>query len=137
MKIKEIMTREVEVIHPTDSLQTAAQKMRDRDVGLLPIYDGNQLTGVITDRDLIVRAIAAGMDPRAMFGRELMTSPVIFCYEDQDVEEAARMMHENQIRRLLILNRADQHLVGVLSLGDLAVNSDDKVSAKVLHGVSE
>ena len=136
MKLKEIMTRDVEVIHPDDSLQTAAQKMRDRDVGFLPVCDGDRLAGVVTDRDLIVRVIAEGMDPKAMIGRDLVTAPVIYGFEDQDVDEAARTMQENQIRRLVILNR-DKRLVGVVSLGDLARNRPPDQSGEVLQSVSE
>ena len=136
MKLKEIMTRDVEVIHPHDSLQTAAQKMRDRDIGFLPVCDGDRLVGVVSDRDIIVRVIAEGMDPKAMIERDLVTAPVIYCFEDQDVDEAARIMQENQIRRLVILNR-DKRLVGIVSLGDLARNRPADRSGEVLQSVSE
>jgi CBS domain-containing protein len=136
MKLKEIMTRDVEVIHPDDSLQTAAQKMRDRDIGFLPVCDGDRLAGVVTDRDLIVRVIAEGTDPTATMGRNLATAPVIYCFEDQEVDEAAQIMQENQIRRLVILNR-DKRLVGVVSLGDLAMNRPADQSGEVLQSVSE
>ena len=72
-----------------------------------------------------------------MLGREFVTSPATYCFEDEDVDEAARLMHDNQIRRLVILNRGDNHLIGVISLGDLAINVDDKTSGKVLQSVSE
>ena len=136
MKLKGIMTRDVEVIHPDDSLQTAAQKMQDRDIGFLPVCDGDRLVGVVSDRDIIVRVIAEGMDPKAMIGRDLVTAPVIYCFEDQDVDEAARIMQDNQIRRLVILNR-DKRLVGVVSLGDLARNRPADRSGEVLQSVSE
>ena len=136
MKLKEIMTHDVEVIHPDDSLQTAAQKMRDRDIGFLPVCDGDRLIGTVTDRDMIVRVIAEGRDPKAMMGRNLATAPVIYCFEDQSVDEAARIMQENQIRRLVILNR-DKRLVGVVSLGDLAMNRPPDQSGEVLQSVSE
>jgi CBS domain-containing protein len=137
MKLKEIMTSDVEVIHPNDTLQTAARKMRDRDIGFLPVCDGDRLIGVLSDRDLIVRALAEGMDSKAMIGRELVTSPAIYCFDDQSVDEAAKLMHDNQIRRLVILHRGDKRMVGVVSLGDLAVNVDDKVSGDVLQSISE
>lgn len=136
MKLKEIMTQVVEVIHPDDSLQTAAQKMRDRDIGFLPVCDGDRLIGTVTDRDMVVRAIAEGRDLKAMIGRDLVTATVIYCFEDQDVDEAARIMQENQIRRLVILNR-DKRLVGVVSLGDLAMNRPPDQSGEVLQSVSE
>ena len=136
MKLKEIMTSEVEVIHPNDTLQTAASKMHDRDIGFLPVCDGDRLIGVLTDRDLITRALAEGMESKAMLGRDLVTSPAIYCFEDQSVDEAAKLMHDNQIRRLVILSR-DKRMVGVVSLGDLAMNIDDKKSGDVLQSVSE
>ena len=137
MKLKEIMTRDVEVIQPNDNLQTAAQKMRDRDIGFLPVCDGDRLVGVLTDRDVIVRAMAEGMESKAIVGRDLVTSPAIYCFDDQSVDEAAKLMHDNQIRRLVVLNRGNKRMVGVVSLGDLAVNVGDKLSGDVLQSVSE
>lgn len=136
MKLKEIMTRNVEVIHPDDTLQTAARKMQDRDIGFLPVYDGDELIGVLTDRDLIVRALRIGTDPKTILGRDLVTSPAIYCFEDQNIDEAARLMHDNQIRRLVILKRGNMKLAGVVSLGDLAMNVDDEMSGEVLQSVS-
>jgi CBS domain-containing protein len=136
MKLNQIMTGDVEVIHPDDTLETAAQKMRDRDIGFLPVCDGDRLIGVLTDRDLITRALAEGMESKAMLGRDLVTSPAIYCFDDQSVDEAAKLMHDNQIRRLVILSR-DKRMVGVVSLGDLAMNIDDKKSGDVLQSVSE
>ena len=136
MKVKEVMTREVEFIQPNNSLQTAAQKMRDRDVGFLPVYEGDELVGVVTDRDIVIRGIVGGMNPDAIVGREMVTSPVIHCFDDQDVEDAARLMRQNQIRRLIVLDRNNNQLVGVISLGDLAGTVNDKTSGKVLQGIS-
>jgi CBS domain-containing protein len=136
MKIKEIMTHDVEIIHPNDTLQAAARKMRDRDIGFLPVYDGDELVGVLSDRDIIIRAIAEGMDPKAKVGRALVTAPAIYCFEEQSVDDATDLMHDNQIRRLVILSRGDNQLAGVISLGDLAMNVDDKVSGEVLQSVS-
>ena len=136
MKVKEVMTREVEFIHPNDSLQTAAQKMRDRDVGFLPVYEGDELVGVVTDRDIVIRGIVGGMNPDAILGREMVTSPVIHCFDDQDAEEAARLMRQNQVRRLIVLDRNNNQLAGVISLGDLAGTVNDKTSGKVLQGIS-
>jgi CBS domain-containing protein len=136
MKLKQIMTQKVTTIHPDDTLQTAARIMRDRDVGFLPVYEGNELIGVLSDRDIVVRAIAEGMDPKAKLGRDLVTSPAIYCFEDQSVDDATDLMHDNQIRRLVILDRKTKQLVGVVSLGDLAMNVEEKVSGEVLQSVS-
>ncbi len=137
MKLSEIMTREVVTIGPDDTLQTAAKKMRDRDIGFLPVCDGENLLGVLSDRDITIRALADGMDVAVMLGRDLMTAPAIYCFEDQDVDEAARIMQENQIRRLLVLSRDDKRLVGVLSLGDLAMKSNTDRSGEVLQSISK
>lgn len=137
MKLSEIMTRDVAVLQPDDSLQFAAKKMRDRDIGFLPVCDGEDLLGVISDRDITIRALADGMDVSIMLGRDLMTSPAIYCFDDQDVSEAAKIMEENQIRRLVVLGREDKRLVGVISLGDLARNETADRSGKVLQKVSE
>lgn len=137
MKLSEIMTSDVVVIQPDDSLQSAAKKMRDRNIGFLPVCDGEELLGVLSDRDITIRALADGMDVNVMLGRDLMTTPAIYCFEDQDVSEAAKIMSENQIRRLVVVSRDAKHVVGVISLGDLARNNPIDVSGKVLQKVSE
>lgn len=137
MKIIEIMTREVEIVQPDDTVQLAARKMRDRDVGFLPVCDGDTLMGVLTDRDLTIRALAEGMDTTVMLSRDLMTTPAIHGFDDQDVSEAARLMEENQIRRLVILSRDDESVVGIITLGDIARHSTTKLSGRVLQKVSE
>jgi CBS domain-containing protein len=137
MKLSEIMTREVEIIQPDDTLHTAAQKMRDRDIGFLPVCDGENLMGVLSDRDITIRALADGMDINVMLGRDLMTAPAIYCFDDQDVTEAAKIMGDNQIRRLVILARANERVVGVVSLGDLARKGITDISGQVLQKVSE
>ena len=137
MKLSEIMTRDVAVLQPDDSLQFAAKKMRDRNIGFLPVCDGEVLIGVLSDRDITIRALAEGMDVNIMLGRDLMTAPAIYCFDDQDVSEAAKVMAENQIRRLVVLSRDDKRLVGVVSLGDLARNEPADRSGQVLKKVSE
>jgi CBS domain-containing protein len=137
MKLSEIMTREVEIAQPDDSLQSVAKKMRDRDIGFLPVCDGEVLLGALSDRDITIRALADGMDVNIMLARDLMTTPAISCFEDQDVREAAKIMEENQIRRLVVLSRDGKSLVGVISLGDLARNGTANLSGKVLQKVSE
>jgi CBS domain-containing protein len=103
MLLKEIMTSDPECIFPDDTLQEAARKMRDLDIGPLPVCGANKsLSGMITDRDIIIRAVAEGKDPRTTPVREAMTGEIIACFEDQD---AARTMQERQVRRLVVLNR--------------------------------
>lgn len=137
MLIKDVMTRHVECVSPEDTLQAAATKMRDLDVGPLPVCgpDG-KLAGLVTDRDITVRATAAGKDPRTCKVRDAMTADVVFVYEDQDTDEAARQMREKQIRRVVVLNR-DKKLCGIVSLGDLSVDADRRQAGDVLKDVSE
>jgi len=137
MKLKELMTREVAVVKPSDTLQTAAQKMRQRDIGFLPVCENDRLVGVISDRDLAIRATADGLDPKTATVDQLKTPGVVWCYEDQSVEEAARLMKEKQIRRLAVLDRNDKRLVGVVALGDIATNGTAQVSGEILEKVSE
>jgi CBS domain-containing protein len=137
MKLKDIMTKEVEVVHPDQSLKDAAQKMRIRDIGFLPVSDGDRVLGVVTDRDIILRSTAEGTDPNTPIGKDFITTPVVYCFEDDDVEDAAKTMEEHQIRRVAILSRDDNRLVGVVSLGDIAKSGTKKTSAEVLQSVSE
>ena len=137
MQLKDVMTREVEVISPEASLEEAAGKMDQLDVGPLPVCDGGRLVGLVTDRDITVRATAAGKDPRTTRVREAMTTDVLSCFEDQDVQEAARLMEAQQVRRVPVLDRAGR-LVGIVSLADLAVETGDaRLGGEVLEGVSE
>lgn len=137
MKLSEIMTQDVEIIQPDDTLRLAAQKMKDRDIGFLPVCDGDSLMGVLSDRDLAIRALADGMDINVMLGRDLMTTPALYCFDDQDVTEAAKVMGDNQIRRLVILGRDSERVVGVISLGDLVRRGITDLSGQVLQKVSE
>lgn len=137
MLVRDIMTPEVEVVRPDATLMEAARRMRDLDVGLLPVGDGRQVLGMLTDRDIAIRAVAEGRDPRTTPVREVMTEETISCYDDQDVTEAARLLEQKQLRRLLVLDRSKQ-LVGVVSLGDLALKGGkQKLSGGVLEAVSE
>lgn len=122
MKLSEIMIRDVEIIQPDDSLQLAAKKMKDRNIDFLPVCDGSELLGVLSDRDLTIRALAEGIDVNVMLSRDLMTTPAIYCYEDQDVSEAAKVMQDKEVNQLVILSRADDRVVGVISLKDLNRN---------------
>ena len=106
MLVKEIMTHNAEVISPGDTLEQAARKMDELNIGPLPVCEGNRVVGILTDRDITVRATAAGCDPKAVLVYEAMSHDVIFCHEDEDVQEAARLMKEKQVRRLLVMNRA-------------------------------
>jgi CBS domain-containing protein len=122
MQIREIMTEAPELVSADASAMEAAEKMRELDVGSLPVCDGERLQGVLTDRDIAVRLVAEGLNASSTRVSEIMTPEVAYCFDDQTLEEAATLMEAEQIRRLPILNR-DKRLVGMLSLGDLAVRT--------------
>ena len=138
MLVKEVMTKGVECARPRDSVADAAGKMKKLDVGALPVCgDNDKLAGMITDRDITVRATADECDPADTCVSDVMTPDIVYCFEDQDVTEAARIMEDKQIRRLVVLNR-DKRLVGIVSLGDLAVRTgDDQLSGEALEQISE
>jgi len=137
MLVSEVMTRRVECINPDANLQEAAAKMKSLDIGPVPVCDNDRLVGMVTDRDITVRATAEGEDPKVIRVRDIMTPEVVWCFEDEDVGEASRKMKEKQVRRLLVLNR-DKRLVGIVSLGDLAIETgDEKLTGKTLEAVSD
>jgi CBS domain-containing protein len=137
MQLREVMTRNVETVRPDASLEEAARKMDDLNVGPLPVCDGDRLVGLVTDRDITVRATAAGKDPSSTPIREAMSQDLVYCYEDQDVQDAAQLMQDKQIRRVPVLNR-QQRMVGIVSLGDIAAEGrDDRMSGETLGRVSE
>ena len=138
MLVKEIMTRRVECVRPDATLQEAARKMRDLDVGPLPVCgDDDRLAGVLTDRDITVRATADGRDPTRTPVREAMTPDVVYVFEDQDARDAADTMAAHQIRRVLVMNR-DKRLVGIVSMADIAVDAGKEARpADTLREVSQ
>jgi len=138
MQVAEVMSRGVECTHPKATLQMAAQKMRELDVGDLPVCgQQDKLVGMLTDRDIVVRAVARGDDPRTCLVSDCMTPKVIYCFADQDVVEAAHLMRDNKVRRLVVLDR-DKQLAGIVSLGDLALDTGDMaLVGSTLEGVSE
>ena len=136
MQLRDVMTKDVEAISADATLEEAARKMKELDVGPLPVVDDGTVIGVITDRDITVRATAHGSDPKTSRVRDAMTSDVVSCFEDEGVEAAARVMSEKQIRRLLVLTR-EKKLVGIVSLGDLAIEAGDDLAGEVLEDVSQ
>jgi CBS domain-containing protein len=137
MKVKDIMTSNVECVWPEDTLQEAALKMKEMGIGPLPVCDRLHIVGMLTDRDIAIRGVAAGRDPRSTKVRDVMTCEVIRCFEDEEVEEAERLMQSRQVRRILVVNR-DERLVGIVSLGDLAAETGNPQRVgEVLQDVSE
>jgi CBS domain-containing protein len=137
MKISEILTPDPQCVTPETTLARAAQKMKALDVGMLPICEKDQLVGTITDRDITVRAVAEGYNPSTTTVREAMTRKMVYCFDDEDITEAALLMESRQVRRLPVINR-DKRLVGIVSLGDLAVRTHrERLVGEVLEGISE
>jgi CBS domain-containing protein len=134
MMIRDVMSRDVKVASPKDTLQHAAQLMRDIDAGALPIGENDRLVGMLTDRDITIRAVAQGKAPQCPVG-EVMSPDIKYVYEDESVEDAARNMGELQMRRLPVLDRG-KRLVGIVSLGDLALTETDS-AGEALKEVSE
>lgn len=117
--ISDVMTRDITVISPQDNVQRAAQIMREWDIGVLPVHDGQRLVGMITDRDITIRATPTGQPPDQIKVADVMTDEVLWCYEDQMVGEVLQQMGDEQIRRIPVLDR-NMQLVGIVSLGDIA-----------------
>ena len=137
MLLRDMMTTHIEDIPADATLVQAAEKMKLLDIGAIPVRENDRLVGMITDRDIAVRAVAEGRDPRQVPVRDAMSRDIVFCYEDQSVESAAKLMEEKQIRRLPVFDRSGR-AIGMVSLGDLAVRShDDRLSAEVLERVSK
>jgi CBS domain-containing protein len=135
MKVSEVMSPRVEVLRPEDTLTAAAEQMRKLDVGSMPVCDGRRVLGMLTDRDIVVRAVASQLDPRTTQAQACMSEGVEWCFEDDDVEEAAQLMADRQIRRLLVLNR-EKDLVGFVSLGDVARSDRPGLSGRALDEIS-
>ncbi|MDP3619372.1 MAG: CBS domain-containing protein [Ramlibacter sp.] len=119
-QLKDVMTHSVIVISPDSTITEAAQQMRDGDFGLLPVGENDRMIGAISDRDIVIRAVAEGLDGKTTV-RDVMTDGIRWCYEDQSIDEAATLMSEHQIRRLPVINR-EKRLVGIVALGDLAAD---------------
>jgi CBS domain-containing protein len=128
------MTRDVRLATPDQTIQDAAKMMSDVDAGVLPVGENDRLVGMITDRDIAVRAVAQGKGPDTPV-REVMTADVKYCFEDEDTDQVARNMGDQQVRRLPVVNR-DKRLVGILSLGDLAVMQGGQPAGEALTDIS-
>lgn len=134
-QLKDVMSRDVKMVTPETTIREAAQQMRDGDFGMLPVAENDRMIGAISDRDIAVRAVADDKDPATPV-REVMTAGVCWAYEDDPVDVAARIMSERQVRRLPVVDR-DKRLVGIVSLGDFAVQRDDREpAAEALSGIS-
>jgi CBS domain-containing protein len=135
MQIREIMSQPVELVAPDDSIMEAAKAMADCDCGALPVGENDRLVGMITDRDIAVRAVAKGSPPDTPVS-QAMSKEVLYCFEDDDVKSVAKNMSNIQVRRLPVVTR-DKKLVGILSLGDLARKSEPRTAGEAMKGIAE
>lgn len=134
--VKDVMTKDLEIISPGDTLKAAAEKMRELSVGPLPVCDGDNLKGIITDRDIVVRAVAMGKDPNNTRVMDAMTDDVEYVFENDSIDVAAKKMREEKIRRVLVINQ-DKRLVGIVALGDIVEAMDAEEAGKTLESISE
>jgi CBS domain-containing protein len=135
MNVSEVMSREVRVGHPRQSINEVAQIMADIDAGFVPVGENDRLVGMITDRDIAIRAVAAGKGPHTAV-REVMTHDVKYCYEDDEIADVAQNMAELRVRRLPVLNR-DKRLVGIVALGDIAIATGPEPTGAAVEAISQ
>ena len=136
MKIAECMSRDVQIVKPDQPIREAAQFMLRADAGSMPVCDGDRLVGMVTDRDIAVRAVAEGRGPDSPV-REAMTDHVDYCYDDDEIEEVAMRMSDSQVRRFPVISRQDNRLVGIVSLGDLSRSEQSEAAQVALDGVTD
>jgi CBS domain-containing protein len=136
MKIADCMTRDVEVVTPEQPIREAASFMLRADTGSLPVSEGDRLVGMVTDRDITVRAVAEGRGPDTPV-RDVMTDHLVYCFEDDEVEEVAMKMSDAQVRRMPVLDRSSQNLVGIVSLGDISRSDQSEAAAVALDGITD
>lgn len=135
--IADVMSRDVTSVSPDESIRRAAELMEDLDVGALPVTEGQRLVGMITDRDITIRATAAGLGPEETQVAEIMTDDICHCYEDQDTEEVMQDMRDIQVRRVPVVSRDSHVLVGIVALADLVESeTDDSKTAQTLLEIS-
>ncbi|MDQ9169470.1 CBS domain-containing protein [Oxalobacteraceae bacterium R-40] len=137
-RISEVMTRNVQAVSPGDTIRRAAQIMDELNVGSLPVCDGERLIGMVTDRDITVRAVSAGLAPDGAMVDDVMSTDVRWCFEDQPLDDVMQQMADTQIRRIPVISHDSAHrLVGIVSLGDLATRTDNDQSGQGLQQMVE
>lgn len=135
MQVSEVMTRSVDLVSPNMQIKDAAVRMRDDNIGALPVGENDRLVGMVTDRDIAVRAVADNRTPSQTAVRDVMSEKVFYCFDDNDLMEAARLMAKHQVHRLPVLNR-EKRLIGIVALADLARVSD-QAAKEAVRGISE
>lgn len=135
-QVSDVMTREVRSLPPTETVLKAAQAMKELDVGVIPVCDGQNLVGMVTDRDIVLRSVAEDCIAHDTPLSKVMTQDAVSCFEDQSIDEAAQAMRDAQVRRMPVVDR-QKHLVGMLSLGDVATKADEQQAGEALEDISE
>jgi CBS domain-containing protein len=135
MKVKDVMHPGVHWVEPGTSITEIARLMRDEDIGAVPVGENDRLVGMVTDRDIVCRGIAEGIDCSTMTAGDVMTSGIIYCQENEELDDAIRIMEQHEVRRLPVINE-DKRMVGILSLGDISHAAPRQLSGEVLQSVS-
>ncbi len=135
MKVRKAMHEGVVWVSPDTSISDIAARMRDNDIGAVPVGENDRLIGMVTDRDIVCRGLADGRDAQTLTARDVMTSGIIYCEEDEDIEDALELMEKKKIRRLPVIND-DKRMVGMLSLGDISHAVSEELTAQVVKAVS-
>lgn len=137
MKAKDVMSSQPEFLPPSTTLEEAAKLMKSHDYGFIPVGENDRLIGTVTDRDIAIRAVAQGKDPKTTTLRDIMSKDVLFCFEDDDLQKVADKMEEAQVRRMIVLNK-DKRMTGIISLGDVATKCKDaKLCSELTEAVSQ
>jgi CBS domain-containing protein len=135
MRVSDAMTASVKIASPQQTIAEAARMMGEIDAGALPVGDGDRLVGMLTDRDIVIRAVALGKGPQTPV-KEVMSTEVLYCFADQDLDDVVQNMADTKVRRMPVLNR-EKRMIGILSLGDVALVDDPDVTGEALSEISE
>ncbi len=136
MQVREIMTQDVDIAAPDTPVAEIARRMRDEDIGVVPVGDADHIRGMLTDRDIVIRAVAAGKDLESTSVEQIMSGEAKCCFDDDSIEHAEEIMAENQVHRLPVVDH-ENHLVGILSLGDLCVRGSQECAGEALKAISQ
>ncbi len=136
MKVKDVMRKGVTWTDPDVPVTELAKKMRDQDIGSIPVGENDRLVGMVTDRDIVCRGLADGKDIKLLTARDVMSKPIVYCMAEEDIEDAVRIMEKNAIRRLPVINE-EKRMVGMLALGDIAGCAGRDLSGETVCAVAE
>ena len=136
MKVKDAMHEGVTWVPPTTRIAELARAMRDEGIGSIPVGENDKLIGMVTDRDIAIKGLADGRDPATLTARDVMTGPILYCRTEEDIDDAARVMEQHQVRRLPVIDE-NKRMVGILSLGDIASATSHELTGELTQAVAE